>query len=364
VKQIVDFCNVQIFENVNTLTVINTFEKCDIHNTVNIIQFKYELRKIENKDILDKKQAIFFSMKQDELNPTSWIFIRDDLNRIKKKLEKYSKPLVEYVSIGQGITTGRNDIFIVSEDIITNLELEKDLLKKYVKTRDIQRYTINFRNLYVILTLKEINIENYPNIKNYLFSYKKDLQQRYECKKEQSTWYAVSVPRNLSLFENFEGKVLTPLYSKGNKFAYDNCDKDSMYYALTDTYILTRNESSKISLKYIIGILNSTLFNFYNKHFGKLKRDGYYEYSKNTLSCIPIRMIDFTNSADKDFHHQMLNLVNQMLDLNKKLAEANLPQEKAVLLRQIEATDRQIDRLVYQLYALTEEEIKIVEGEV
>jgi hypothetical protein len=58
----------------------------------------------------------------------------------------------------------------------------------------------------------------------------------------------------------------------------------------------------------------------------------------------------------------MVGLVEQMLELNKKLAEARIPQTAEMLRRQIEATDRQIDQLVYQLYDLTEKEIKIVES--
>jgi uncharacterized coiled-coil protein SlyX len=65
---------------------------------------------------------------------------------------------------------------------------------------------------------------------------------------------------------------------------------------------------------------------------------------------------------DKARHDHMAELVERMLDLNKQLAEAKIPQTKAVLQRQIEATDRQIDQLVYELYELTEEEIRIVEG--
>jgi len=59
----------------------------------------------------------------------------------------------------------------------------------------------------------------------------------------------------------------------------------------------------------------------------------------------------------------MVNLVDQMLNLNKKLNNAKLPQEKNLLQRQIDATDKQIDQLVYKLYDLTNEEIKIVESE-
>ena len=79
------------------------------------------------------------------------------------------------------------------------------------------------------------------------------------------------------------------------------------------------------------------------------------------LNPFPIHTIDFTDSVDKAGHDKIVKLVEQMLDLNKKLAEAKEPQAKTVLQRQIETTDRQIDKLVYELYGLTDEEIKIVE---
>ena len=71
--------------------------------------------------------------------------------------------------------------------------------------------------------------------------------------------------------------------------------------------------------------------------------------------------MDFSKSADKLRHDKMVTLVERMLDLNKQLADTKIPDEKTRLQRKIEATDRQIDQLVYELYGLTEEEIKIVE---
>jgi hypothetical protein len=60
-------------------------------------------------------------------------------------------------------------------------------------------------------------------------------------------------------------------------------------------------------------------------------------------------------------HDQMVDLVERMLDLRKRLAKTEAGHEKTLLQRRIEATDKQIDRLIYELYELTEEEIKIVE---
>jgi hypothetical protein len=91
-------------------------------------------------------------------------------------------------------------------------------------------------------------------------------------------------------------------------------------------------------------------------------RGGYLAANKQFIEHLPIRTINFSDHADKSRHDRMVEVVEQMLDLHKQLAEVKEPQTKTVLQRQIETTDRQIDRLVYELYELTEDEIKIVEG--
>ena len=82
----------------------------------------------------------------------------------------------------------------------------------------------------------------------------------------------------------------------------------------------------------------------------------------NTLETFPIPDTDFTNSQDKARHDRMVSLVDQMLLLNKQLQTAKTDHEKTSLQRQIDVTDKQIDLLVYLLYRLTEDEIRIVEG--
>ena len=91
------------------------------------------------------------------------------------------------------------------------------------------------------------------------------------------------------------------------------------------------------------------------------KQGGYYAIN-NVHFQIPIRTINFSDPADKARHDCMVTLVTQMLDLNKQVQDARLEQDKTLLSRQIEATDAAIDKLVYELYGLTKEEIKIVEG--
>jgi hypothetical protein len=126
-------------------------------------------------------------------------------------------------------------------------------------------------------------------------------------------------------------------------------------------YFLFNNRST-IDFKYLLGILNSALVTFYYRNKLITNKLSIAQLKKVHLDQLPIRTIDFSDPADKTRHDRMVELVEQMLDLNKQLAGAREPQTKTVLQRQIETTDRQIDQLVYELYELTEDEIKIVEG--
>ena len=89
-------------------------------------------------------------------------------------------------------------------------------------------------------------------------------------------------------------------------------------------------------------------------------RGGYYAINKQAIERLPYRPINFSDLAEKAAHDKMVGLVERMLALHKR--SARTPQEKEMIQREIESTDGAIDTLVYQLYGLTEEEVKIVEG--
>jgi hypothetical protein len=90
-------------------------------------------------------------------------------------------------------------------------------------------------------------------------------------------------------------------------------------------------------------------------------RGGFFRYFTQCIGQLPIRSINFADSADKASHGRMVHLVEHMISLHKQFTAAKAPHDKTVLQGQIDATDRQIDRLVYELYELTEAEIAIVE---
>jgi type I restriction-modification system DNA methylase subunit len=114
--------------------------------------------------------------------------------------------------------------------------------------------------------------------------------------------------------------------------------------------------SRRYSLFYVLGIINSKLMNFiFQKSIGA----GLHVYPNN-IRQLPIRIIDFSLSEDKKRHDNIAGLVNGTIELRKGLSEAVAAHDRELLRRQIETTDHQIDQLVYELYGLTPEEIKIV----
>ncbi|MBE0540372.1 MAG: N-6 DNA methylase [Verrucomicrobia bacterium] len=115
------------------------------------------------------------------------------------------------------------------------------------------------------------------------------------------------------------------------------------------------------SLQFLLGILNSRLLSWYFVNFNSVaRRDDFPKIIIQQTRELPLP--DWDGKSDKALHDRIVKLVEQMLELHKQLAAVRTPQERTALERQIAATDTQIDRLVYDLYGLTEDEIKIVEG--
>ena len=114
---------------------------------------------------------------------------------------------------------------------------------------------------------------------------------------------------------------------------------------------------------YVLGIVNSRLITwFHHKRNPKAQKGLFPKILVSDLNNLPIRTINFSDPADKSRHDQMVHLVDSMLELHKRLAAAKTDHDKTALQRQIDHTDQQIDALVYELYGLTYDEIKIVEG--
>jgi hypothetical protein len=132
-------------------------------------------------------------------------------------------------------------------------------------------------------------------------------------------------------------------------------------WLLDTAYAITLKPNTSVNLRYILGILNSPLLTYFLKETGTPLRGGYFRMKTAYLNPFPIRSINFSDPNDKARHDKMVKLVEQMLTVHTRLVSARTPDDKTRLQRQIDATDQQIDQLVYELYGLTEKEIKVVE---
>jgi hypothetical protein len=137
-------------------------------------------------------------------------------------------------------------------------------------------------------------------------------------------------------------------------------DATGEYVGAYTTYILPR----ELSLAYLTGIINSRLMNFlYRALYGALAMGGgYLRFQPPQMRRVPIPTIDHAVPADVARRDRMVALVERMLELQRRLAAADSDAARQTLERQIAATDAEIDRLVYELYGLTAEEIAVVEG--
>jgi hypothetical protein len=165
-------------------------------------------------------------------------------------------------------------------------------------------------------------------------------------------WYEIQ--DTIDYYSEFEKpKIIYPNICKRPEFSFD----ENWLYTNQKCFIVS------VADKYLLGILNSrVMFLLFASMLPKLRGD-FYEPGYVFLRKFPICTINFDDPTDVAWHDQMVSLVDNMLELNKRLAESKVPQTAEMLRRQIESTDRQIDQLVYRLYDLTEEEIKIVESE-
>ncbi len=162
---------------------------------------------------------------------------------------------------------------------------------------------------------------------------------------------------------NFSGKRLLVQEITGGQerriiAAY--CE-DELYYSRD--VIPVKFDTTDANPFYILGIVNSKLITWYHhRRNPKAQKALFPKVLVSDLATLPIRAINFNDPAEKSMHEQMVKLVEQMLALHKSLAAAKNPQESELIQRQVKSTDRGIDELVYKLYELTEEEIKIIEG--
>jgi hypothetical protein len=213
----------------------------------------------------------------------------------------------------------------------------------------VRRYAIEFKDKYLVWTYIGVPIARYPAIFEHLKQYQPRLQKRWD---KGNFWWEL---RACDYYDRFEQpKIIYPDIATTCRFALD---RDG-YFGANTTYFIPSDDL------YLLGILNSKLGQFYFSEICSGLEGGgttYLRFFGQHLEIFPVYLIDSSTPNDKLRYDRMVGLVETMLKLHKDLRATKTDHEKALIKRQIDATDKQIDQLVYALYGLTEEEIGIAE---
>ncbi len=366
------------------LNALKVFESATVDTSImNFIKqtppkesvFKYYEPTENDKD--DLKNTPSLLMKQNALSTESFIFANATLLDLRDKMESVGTPLKDWdIQINYGIKTGANEAFIIPTEkrdaILKNCddaqkdergmserERTKELIKPILRGKDIKRYSYEWADLWVIFipwhfpnTDSQKSMEeneqdfsiHYPIIYSHLLSHKDKLLKRNKDETgKRYEWYCLQrwAANYLQDFE--KEKIVYPETSQGAYFIYENSGiflEKTVFMIVSDAY----------NLKLLTALLNSKLITFYFKNFcgGCILGKSGYQYNKHALEKIPIPQITEKNQELAD---KITDGAKAILALKEKDPKANT-----------QKLEKEIDALVYQLYNLTDEEIKTIEN--
>jgi type I restriction-modification system DNA methylase subunit len=322
----------------------------------------------------------------EEIDGVSWNVQVGPSAAVMRRLSQGSRRLKDVAHLFVGLQTDADDVFILNEVGHTKSELicesaatgethhfERSHLKPFLKgSLDIRRYALSTAQKRLLFPYDNVGKssllipadqyqEQYPHTWDYLQANRVRLSRRAKGRLGDA-WYGYVYKKNHVRFE--QPKILAPAIAEGACFAWDG---EGKYYFVGSGggggggYGIVLDSQSEWSPLYLLGILNSTLTTFWLRRTSSLFRGGYIALNRQYIEDIPLPDLDHSHAADRSRQDRLVELVEQMLKCNSQLAAMKTSQERTALSRQIEATDEEIDRLVYELYVLTDEEIRIVE---
>jgi hypothetical protein len=364
VQQVVDFAHEQLFQHSTTYTCLLFLDRSP-PTTIFYI-------KTAPKDLFSSR-ARQVSLPPAAVDGAPWLFEDSASSALLHKMKAQSCPLLDLPAyMSRGTSTGADDVFCLhanQEGLKTRagdtVDIEKQLLRRPLHASDFSRYVFygmgNDRLLFpyrvtehTYKTIPESELRrDFPKAYAYLRARRSILEER----KQFREWYAYSAPRNLHLHDRAD--VLVPLLADRGLCAPAPSQADR--YCLMASAGFSVTTVSGLDPNYVLGLVNSRLLFWMLQLITNKFRGGWITCTKQYFGTLPIRVPDRQGDANGSACLHTVERVEDMLDLQKQLSAANTPHEKAALQRQIDATDRQIDQLVYELYGLTDDEIRIVE---
>ena len=377
-SHIVHFGDQQVFEGATTYTCLLFLSKANAEH--------FRFVKVQELNVWrETGEGAEGKIATAQVTANEWTFNVGEGAALFKKLNEMPVKLGEIADrIFQGLITGADPVFILtqtggevyySEASQLNHQIEKELMHPLCKG------SVNLRRYYVseitksilfpyelidgkakLLSIEELS-RKYPHAWSYLSANRSILESRERGKWKHEKWYAFGRSQNLSEME--QKKILTPSIANRASFTLDI---DDYYYFVGSGggggggYGITVRTDSPLAYEYILGLLNSKLLDTYLKSISSPFQHGYYAYNRQYIEQLPIRTINFSDPTDKARHDRMVSLVEGMLAAKRQLAGAGTEAERNLYERKCANLDAQIDTLVYELYALTPQEIELVEA--
>ena len=272
----------------------------------------------------------------------SWVILSSEENQIRNKINEHGVPLKEWgVKIYRGILTGFNDAFIIStekkNELIAADPKSAELIRPILRGKDVKRYSYAFADLWLITThngiksknIPPIHVEDYPAIHKHLDDYYPQLIKRAD---KGDTPYNL---RNcVYMNEFFKQKIIWGNLALSAQFAWA---EEGYFINAPSSMIVPGN-------KYLLAVLNSKLADWYIRQLGVTRNGGYFEYKPMFIEQLPVPMID------EDTQVPYIRLVDKILEEKRALNDTQF-------------LESEINRLVYALYHLSEEEILYIEAQ-
>jgi type I restriction-modification system DNA methylase subunit len=311
--------------------------------------------------------ACFAKQSSETLSSTPWGFASRETASLLAKIAEGTRRLLDLpAEMSRGSSTGNDEVFVFEAG---TLNVEAGIVRVPLFASDFGRYSFAPTGKWKVIfpyiyddkgyhayTERELK-SRFPRAFAHLHGNQLVLKRR----KQYKEWFGYSAPRNLELHDR--AQIAVPLLAHQGLFALiPDRMHDRLCPMASGGFTITLSERCELKAEYVLGLLNSKLLFWRLRMTSNLFRGGWITCTKQYFGELPIRVIDFSDRADKARHDRVVKLVEQMACLHRQVHSARTPQEKTALERQIEAIDEQIDRLIYELYGLTEDEIKIVEA--
>ena len=269
------------------------------------------------------------------LKKDGWVLEDPVLVRLFERLMNQGTPLGEFVKgrIYYGVKTGLNEAFVIDQDkrdeLIDEDPRSAELIKSWLRGRDIRRWKAHSPGLYVIFASRGVDIEQYPAVQEHLRWFQGGLEGRATA--HLHPWYELQQPQEGIYREFAHPKIVWPDITSRVRFAYDS----------NGSYLANTAYATPADRKWLLPIMNSELVEFVLCHVANTLRGGYLRLIYEYVTQVPIVTPDSETQAELEA------LTNETLSFEESS-------------EQVVAIEREIDSIVFQAYGLSAAERKLI----